>query len=42
MYEEDYAKKGLSVKIRNAEPYREFQNAEDNDRCDLARTSTVE
>ena len=38
MYEEDCAKKGLSVKIRNAEPYREFQNVEDNDRCDPART----
>ena len=30
--EEDYARKGLPVKIRNAEPYREFQNTEDNDR----------
>lgn len=30
--EEECAKRGLSVKIRNAEPYREFQNSEDNDR----------
>ena len=30
--EEDCAKKGLPVRIRNAEPYREFQNVEDNDR----------
>ena len=30
--EEDCARKGLSVKVRNAEPYREFQNQEDNDR----------
>ena len=30
--EDECAKKGLSVKIRNAEPYREFQNSEDNDR----------
>ena len=30
--EEDCAKKGLPVRLRNAEPYREFQNFEDNDR----------
>ena len=30
--EEEYARRGLPVKIRNAEPYREFQNSEDNDR----------
>ena len=30
--EEDCARKGLHVKVRNAEPYREFQNTEDNDR----------
>ena len=30
--EEECAKRGLPVKIRNAEPYREFQNSEDNDR----------
>lgn len=30
--EEDCAKKGLPVKVRNAEPYREFQSSEDNDR----------
>ena len=30
--EEDCARKGLGVKVRNAEPYREFQNQEDNDR----------
>jgi len=30
--EEDCAKKGVPVKIRNSEPYREFQNTEDNDR----------
>lgn len=30
--EEDCGKMGLMVKIRNAEPYREFQNSEDNDR----------
>jgi len=32
LFEEDCARKGLPVKIRNAEPYREFQNSEDNDR----------
>jgi len=30
--EEDCARKGLPVKVRNAEPYREFQSSEDNDR----------
>jgi len=30
--EDDCARKGLNVKIRNAEPYREFQNHEDNNR----------
>jgi len=30
--EDDCARKGLNVKVRNAEPYREFQNQEDNDR----------
>ena len=30
--EEDCARKGLAVRVRNAEPYREFQNVEDNDR----------
>jgi len=30
--EEEARKKGLNVRIRNAEPYREFQNNEDNDR----------
>jgi len=30
--EYDAASKGLDVKIRNAEPYRDFQNLEDNDR----------
>ena len=30
--EDDCARKGLHVKVRNAEPYREFQNTEDNDR----------
>ena len=30
--EDDCARKGLPVKVRNAEPYREFQNVEDNDR----------
>ena len=34
-YEEEYAIKGLRVNIRNAEPYREFQNMDDNDRCFL-------
>ena len=33
--EDDCAKKGLPVRIRNAEPYREFQNFEDNDRYSL-------
>ena len=32
LLEEDCAKKGLTVRLRNAEPYREFQNMEDNDR----------
>ena len=32
LMEEDCAKKRLCVRIRNAEPYREFQNVEDNDR----------
>jgi len=31
-YEEEYGIKGLRVNIRNAEPYREFQNMDDNDR----------
>jgi hypothetical protein len=30
--EEEARRKGLNVRIRNAEPYREFQNNEDNDR----------
>lgn len=30
--EEEAARKGLPVKVRNAEPYREFQSSEDNDR----------
>ena len=34
-YEEEYGIKGLRVNIRNAEPYREFQNMDDNDRCFL-------
>ena len=32
LMEEECAKKGLKVRLRNAEPYREFQNVEDNDR----------
>ena len=30
--EEECERRGLPVKIRNAEPYREFQNSDDNDR----------
>ena len=30
--EEEAGRRGLAVRIRNAEPYREFQNSEDNDR----------
>ena len=32
--EEDARRKGLNVRLRNAEPYREFQNTEDNDRSE--------
>jgi len=32
LLEEEARRKGLNVRIRNAEPYREFQNNEDNDR----------
>lgn len=32
LMEEEARRKGLNVRIRNAEPYREFQNTEDNDR----------
>lgn len=33
--EEEARRKGLNVRVRNAEPYREFQNIEDNDRSVL-------
>ena len=39
--EDDCAKKGLPVRIRNAEPYREFQNFEDNDRYPSVNLSTM-
>jgi hypothetical protein len=32
--EEEARRKGLNVRVRNAEPYREFQNTEDNDRSE--------
>ena len=34
-------KQGLQVSISNAEPYRDFQNYEDNDRCVMMTVSHV-